>query len=94
MQQFRFKKLIINIRKYLRMKKMILSIVCITMFALFTTPAISQNQPLTGESAPFEFYTQSTPAVPVSPLVVVIVMLLSASVVVYRLVKQKKNVTA
>lgn len=74
------------------MRKLILFLFCVSLFVLFSMPGMAQQ--LSGESAPFVFDTQGVPAVPVSPWVVIIVMLLAVAMVVYRFVKQKKNVTA
>lgn len=74
------------------MKKFNRFLTCAIIFVLISEQLMAQQ--LSGESAPFVFDTQGVPAVPVSPWVVIIVMLLAVAMVVYRFVKQKKNVTA
>ena len=66
--------------------------IMVIMVMLFMGSAMAQQ--LTGESAPFVFNTQETQAVPLSPLSLVLTVLLVASYMLYRFLKQKSSATA
>ena len=70
------------------MKKQIFTI---CMIMLFTLSAVAQQ--LVGESEPFLFNTQDAQAVPLGPVAMVITVLLGASFMFYRFLKQKKSAT-
>lgn len=70
-----------------KMKKLISTFLYIFLFAMFAMPL--KAQPISGESAPFVFNTQSMPTVSVSPWVVVCVFLLAFTIFAYRYLKNK-----
>lgn len=71
--------------------KKIISFLGVALFILLSIPTLAQQ--LTGESDLFVFDTQSIPAVPLSPWVVIVAMLFIAGMVVFRFFMQKRGIS-